>query len=617
MCKHLGVLGVRRFAFTFLLAALGPLVGSPRAFAQTNDKDLGPSTQGQTPFQLNVRSNLVVLHVVVRGADGKPVEGLRKEDLKLFDRGKEQSISQFEEETRAPPTPLSSTSAAASVPSQTAPPSPPAMPSNFVALYFDDLNTADVDMIYARDAADRYLAANLQPKDRVAIFTSGQMLSDFSVDPQKIRATLAQLQANVRSITRVHNCPDLSDYQALEITQQNPEYSESWQMALDEAVKRCKLMAVNQESDASSQGDGRAAATSQSESAANPKADSQLVNMIRMTARNIVFQVEAQARSNFQQLDRLVTYISQMPGQRTIILVSPGFLSQSEQYQLDRIIDRAVRSQVVISSLDPRGLAPPRESDASRSNIAGHPGAAERLDSQRELVAANVLAQVAQDTGGEFFRNNNDLKAGFGRLAGSPVYYMLAFAPTSMKQDGKFHALKVDLAEKHKGFSVQARRGYFAPKNEAEAEAKRQSVADSELQTQQQIRDAILSKTDTRQLPVGLTGKLSEGQGGARELSLITHLDAKPLHFQKEGEGNLNTVTFVFAVFDEKEHLIASQQRSARVSVRDAQLPDVFKDGISMSMNFQLKPGVYRIREVVTDSEEHHLTALSTQIAVP
>jgi hypothetical protein len=43
----------------------------------------------------------------------------------------------------------------------------------------------------------------------------------------------------------------------------------------------------------------------------------------------------------------------------------------------------------------------------------------------------------------------------------------------------------------------------------------------------------------------------------------------------------------------------------------------VFQDGINMSMNFQLKPGVYRIREVVTDSEEHRLTALSTQIAVP
>jgi hypothetical protein len=89
------------------------------------------------------------------------------------------------------------------------------------------------------------------------------------------------------------------------------------------------------------------------------------------------------------------------------------------------------------------------------------------------------------------------------------------------------------------------------------------------------------------------------------------------LHFRKEGNQNLNTVTFVFAVFDQNEKLVASQQKRAGVSVLDAQLPELLKGGVTMSMNFQLKPGTYRIREVVTDSEEHHLTALSTKIEVP
>jgi VWFA-related protein len=594
-----GALGVRRFAFILLLAASGPLVGSLRGFAQTIDKSAVPLTESQTPFQLKVRSNLVVVRVVVRGADGKPVGGLQKEDFKLFDRGKEQSISQFEEET---PTSPPSTSTVVGTPGRTTLPPPPAMPSNFLALYFDDLNTSDVDMIYARTAADHYLAANLQPRDRAAIFTTDQMLSDFTVDPQQIHAALAKLQASAHSITRVHGCPDLSDYQALEITEtQDPDYSDAWQMAIGEANGRCKMVDPNQNSDAELQG------------------DTQLENMIRMMARNVLFQAQIQARSNLQQLDRLVTYVSQMPGQRTVILVSPGFLSQSEQYEVNRVIDHAVRSQVVISSLDPRGLAPPPESGATQNWVGGKPGQSERLDSKRELVAADVLEEVAQDTGGEFFHNNNDLKAGFGTLAGSPVYYMLAFAPAGLKPDGKFHALKVDLVEKHKGFSVQARRGYFAPRNEAdaEAEARRQAASDFEAETREQIREALLSKTDSHQLPVELGGKLSEGQGGTRELALVTHLDAKHLHFQKDGGHNLNTVTFVFAVFDQKENLIMSQQRFANVSVLDSQLVQLFKEGVDMSVNFQLKPGIYRIREVVTDSEEHHLTALTTKISVP
>ena len=44
---------------------------------------------------MKVTSNLVVVRVMVRDAQNKPVENLKKEDFKLFDRGKQQSISQF------------------------------------------------------------------------------------------------------------------------------------------------------------------------------------------------------------------------------------------------------------------------------------------------------------------------------------------------------------------------------------------------------------------------------------------------------------------------------------------------------------------------------------------
>jgi VWFA-related protein len=596
------------FAFTLLLSVSGALAASPRAFGQAGGQGTVPSTESQPAFQLKARSNLVVVHVVVRNAEGKPVEGLRKEDFKVFDRGKEQAISQFEVETS---TPLPSTTAAVSAPAGPVvpPPAPVALPAKFLALYFDDLDTSDTDMIYAREAADRYLAANLQPQDRVAIFTSGKMLSDFTANPQQIHAALALLRADVRSVTRSHECPDLTDYQAVEMTEQeNTEYSDAWQTALDDAVNRCKMGTPIPGSASSATGDPE-------------KTDnSMLVGTLRIIARGVAMRVQMQARANLLGLEQVVNYIAQMPGQRTIVLVSPGFLSKSEKYSLDRIIDHAVRSLVVINSLDPRGLVPPRQGDASQQWISGRPGAVERVDSQREIVIADVLEELAQDSGGEFFRNNNDLKAGFAALTGSPVSYVLAFAPADIKADGKFHALKVSLVEKHKGFSVQARRGYFAPRNEADAaaEAKREAAADIETQAQEQIREAILSKTDSEQLPVGMGGKLSEGHsGGIRELSLIAHLDAKPLHFQKSGDHNLNTVTFVFAIFDQKENLIVAQQRQAFVKVLDSQLPELFKVGVDMDMNFQLKPGVYRIREVVADSEDHHLAALSRKIEVP
>ena len=110
-------------------------------------------------------------------------------------------------------------------------------------------------------------------------------------------------------------------------------------------------------------------------------------------------------------------YVSQMPGQRTVLLVSPGFLSRSEQSQLDEMIDRALRSQVVISSLDPKGLTNvTREGDVSQTYLPASSvavGKTEGLDSEREAAVQDVLAEVAQGTGGEFVRNTNDLQAGF------------------------------------------------------------------------------------------------------------------------------------------------------------------------------------------------------------
>jgi VWFA-related protein len=582
--------------------------------AQSSDKAAAQSNGSQAPFQLKAESNLVVVRVVVRDANGKPVAGLQKEDFKLLDRGKEQSISQFEVETSSSPSPNPGT-----IPTpEKGAPSIRESPDKFLALYFDTFNTSDQDMIYVREAAERYLAANVRARDRVAIFTPEKMLSDFTNDPQQIHNAVNNLKTSGRSMLRVHDCPDLSDYQALQISQQENPESDAWRMALDEARTLCHIQAPN--GDNGDAGDGPLTDAKPTTSRPQSSPDNVLYSIIRSTARNVVFQSELQARANLQGLKRAVDYIAQMPGERTVILVSPGFLSESEKYPLDEVIDRALRSQVIISSLDPRGLALLlRAADASQKWIPGNPGTADRLDTQRELVAQDVLAEVAQDTGGTFFHNNNDLQGGLGALAGSPVDYVLAFAPNDLKNDGKFHSLKVKLAEKHDGYSVQARRGYFAPRSESEAtaEATRQAVFEAEAKEQEQIRDAMFSKNISQQLHVGLGGKLSDSQNGMRELSLVSHLDAKELRFEKDGEDNANTVTFVFAIFDAQDNLVTARLRRAHLNVADAQLESLRKDGVSVNMRFRLKPGTYRIREVVTDSEEHQMTAVSTTLKVP
>ena len=244
-------------------------------------------------------------------------------------------------------------------------------------------------MIQVRRAADDYLAAHLQPADRVAIFTSGAMLSDFTSDPKQIHEALSRLRASGRAPAPGHDCPDLSDYQALEMMKtagrldlKNPwNTGDAWGLAFEEAAQRDCLPSTV------------------------PIANK---NYLLDKASTVAGQAEILTRSNLRELEEVVKYTAQMPGQRIVILGSPGFLLQDDnQFQLERIIDHALRLQVVISSLDPRGLPViARQVDASRTYMPGSmgtsSGAMHRVDQNREVLAGDVLAQVAEGTGGEY-----------------------------------------------------------------------------------------------------------------------------------------------------------------------------------------------------------------------
>ena len=85
------------------------------------------------------------------------------------------------------------------------------------------------------------------------------------------------------------------------------------------------------------------------------------------------------------------------------------------------------------------------------------------------------MEELADATGGRYFHNNNDLKAGFAQVAAAPEFvYVLGFSPQNLKLDGAYHALKVTLKMSH-GLDLQARRGYYAPKHLPDPGRRRQA----------------------------------------------------------------------------------------------------------------------------------------------
>ena len=249
--------------------------------------------------------------------------------------------------------------------------------------------------------------------------------------------------------------------------------------------------------------------------------------------------------------------------------------------------------------------------DASRGNrplMGSLVGSQDTSIQQQETAATSVLAEMANGTGGEYFHNDNDLNAGFGALMGSQGY-VLAFALSSLKLDGRFHSLKVTLVEKPKGVTVQARRGYFASKpNEA---------ADPAAEAKEEIRELLTAKYDLHQLPIEVTTQLSKAPAAGTELSVLIHLDMRPVRFRREGERNINDVTFATAIFDKSGKYITAEQKQAQLDLSDAGHAEALATGLDIKVAFQLKPGSYTVREVVMDSEEHRLSTLSRDVELP
>ncbi len=555
-------------------AAPGPAGQEPRQQEVTKHK-------GEPTFKLRVQRNVVLVHVVVRDPKGRVVSNLTKDDFELFDNRKRQVITLFSVEaapSKAPgpvqPGPGSGPAGAAA---KTQAPPPP--PQRYLALYFDDLNMEFADVVPARDAADRFLAASLTPTDRVGIFvSSGGPGLDFTDDRTKLHEALFKLRPRSRVSPRTE-CPEISDYQADRIV--NFEDLDAYALAKDEAINRCHQ-------------DPRTVTNA----------------FLRMQAQFALDMFELQAHSSLQGLDQIVRRISIMPGQRNIILVSDGFLPLGRQFLLGDLVDRALRSQIVISALDPKGLAvllP--EADASRpyAPSAALGGLQVTYALARDDAASAPLAEIADGTGGQFFHNSNDLDAGFRKVAAAPeVYYVLAFSPENLKYDGRFHILKVNLANP-RGFNLRARRGYFAPKQ----------TAHPEEQAKEEIKTAVFSHEELEELPVDIQTQHVKSGAGEEQLTVLVHVDIRALQFREENGRSLNDLTLVTALFDQNGKYLEGKKTEVGMHVSDATLQKLMENGVRVTIPFAVKPGTYTVREVVRESGSGELSALSRQVDIP
>jgi VWFA-related protein len=524
-----------------------------------------------TTFKVNVR--LVLVRVVVRDGQGQAVGSLRKEDFQLFDDRKLQTITQFSVEQ--PGTQVAREQKATEIEGSTPPPaSPPNVPERFIAYLFDDIHLKTEDVMTVREAAVRQLSS-LRSTDRAAIFTtSGQGDLDFTDDHAKLHEALLHIQSRPMTAAMTQQCPYMSYYMADLIV--NKHDSQVLDAATQDALA-CSGMAYSGKN--------------------NPAlALSAARNMAASSAQDALSRGEAETRLVLGSVKAVVRRMASIPGQRTIVLVSPGFLTVELQPEVTEIIDQALRGNIIVSTLDARGLYVPSEfGDISRQNVPNVSAAPQEAIYENDAASAgdDVLNVLAQSTGGSFFHNSNDLERGLRQAAEAPAYYyVLAFSPQNLKYDGRFHRLSVKLTSPQK-LTLQAREGYFAPSH----------APDAEQEAHQEIQEALFSQEEMHDLPVELHTQFFKSTDVDAKLAVLVHVDVRRLHFHKAEGRNANDLTIAAALFDRNGSFITGNEKILEMHLKDETLERRLESGVTLKTSFDVKPGSYLVRLVVRDTE--------------
>jgi VWFA-related protein len=518
---------------------------------------------------LHTDVDVVEVPVVVRDSQHRAVPGLTREDFEILDAGKKQNITTFSVQHFTPAAvPGGAKPSSAAAPARGAAPAAATAP-RFVAICFDDLNIDSAGLKPAKDAAERFVKTDLAPGDKVAIISTAQSQNtDFISDVPKLLDEISKVVAHQRFSDDSSQCPRIRPYEAYLIS--NSLDQQTLQAKVNEGLS-CPVRVPRQ--------------------------------AVIARARGIWDTTLSNSRNTLRLVDELVGAMAKMPGQRMILLTSSGFLTGNLEEEEDRLMTKALHSEVVINTLDAKGLSvnmPDVATDAAAPPPSGRTSQRTRnVNTQNETRQAEAkddgMAVLSAGTGGTFFHNSNDLAKGFRELGMVPeTLYILGFAPTDVVADGSFHSLKVRLAS-GKHYSLQARLGYNAPMSKAA-----QAAAPSKLDT------AVTGSESIADLPAAVSW---EQRGGAHAVTMIARVDIEHLHFDTSQKRHAQRLAFVAFLADKNGAYISGKRCDLELNFTEPTFAQLSKSGLSFVMTLDAPPGTYTVRAAVQDSLDGKLVA--------
>ncbi|MBZ5660398.1 MAG: VWA domain-containing protein [Acidobacteriia bacterium] len=541
----------------------GPLRSQDAATPQAQQPQVVPVNPRQGPApppaplprgRSTIRStvSLVEIDVQVTDREGKPIKGLKQEQLSVSEDGKPQKVSTFEyNDIEQIETASTAVEAPITVPLGTvsAPEEIKAVVHDhrMIVLFFDMTSLQAEDLLRSTRAAEKYIREQMTPADLVGVVAFGNTL--------KVIANFTNnrelLQQSVEALVPGHEA------------------------------------ALAQLADAATAANGEAAVTEDTGAA--------------FTADDTEFNVFNTDRK-LAAVEAICEVLESIPGKKSLIQFTSGITQTGEENRSELIAatNSANRSNVSIYTVDSRGLLTATPGgDASMGASGGtamFSGATVISQSQSREDSRETLATLAGDTGGRSFFDTGD----FGKIFQSVQndtsgYYLVGYYSSDAAHDGAWRSVHVKIDKLPAGAHVRTREGYYAPKDFG--------IYTTE-DRERQLEEAFRSETPEVELPVAM--ETAEFRLSANQVFVPIAAKLAPSALQWAQKRGSRETAFDFAaeVRDAKSNRVVGALRDTITVKIDA---EHFQDMQQRSLVYQggiiLSPGQYKLKFLARENE--------------
>jgi VWFA-related protein len=597
------------------VATLGPHA-QPRSPAP-RPASPGPATAPATRPAYESVTTAILVDVVVRDRQGRPVTNLDASDFEISEDGRQQQVGSFTRVARGGGIGVNIGIRDPGNTTVVGPPSPatdeaPAEVDRtpvVTALVFDALSSEALGM--CKRAALGYLPMNGSSAARVAVFSvdpSIKVLQGYTDNPALVRQAVGHVMATGSSVR-----------------QQNAEPLEHLRGQRD-TLDRLTATATAAQSVGGGQGLSSGAGTN----IGQLEMERRLVQgQIRMLQAFDTLDRDQRGFGTTNALFSVLQSLVDMPGRKTVVYFSEGLPSSPAlQAHLQSVVEAANKANITVYAIDASGLRAVsgtldtrkevEEAGKERIRQLSAPDTyteepmmrvIERTEDLLRFDSQGGLARLAEGTGGFLVRDTNDLRQAFKRIdEDTRFHYLLTYVPTNQAFDGKFRSIGVRV--KRPSVDVFARKGYRALRS-----APSLPVLDYEA-------PAVAALEATR-LPAAFpftTTVLNFPEAGRTGLSpLVVRIATDVLAYEQDGgKGVYNgQATVVVRFRNATGDIVDKVSQQYQLSGRLHELEAAKRGEILFYREPELSPGVYTVEAVVHDGVANRASARVSTLEVP